>query len=451
MTSPRRLEANRKNARASTGPKSPEGKARSALNALKHGMTARQVVLPGEDAAAFEQRLADWLDDFPPPDAARRFLVERAVHASWRLDRCARHETATLAENVRHAVERYDLERENRAEELGRRLIAEPIDRDFGSNLRDPAVRERLDLRAADDPPVLARQLRGSARGVAWLLDRWRELGEALGTSGYWTTGEKFRAVRLLGRRHEDILEDREVTRVFLACNVAHPEAWDFYDEVKQARLGVDGAALPFLRMEALRARRPADQAAAQADLRDVVDGEVSRLEALREVLEPRDQLDRDGAEARALFDDSPSGVLRRRYETACERELHKAVQEMSRFPLVANDDPGLTPQGDVFQNEPIPEVVELQDVAVPDPPEPAAPSAGPAAGPTAGSPGGQGPARPRKPTPVRARPAKARGCGAPQTPATPGTALRVKESAMTDDAGREGGPALRRGGRRIE
>lgn len=72
MTSLGRWEASRENARSSNGPKSPEGKARSSLNALKHGMTAKHVVLSNEDAGAFKQRLDEWHNDFPALDAARR-------------------------------------------------------------------------------------------------------------------------------------------------------------------------------------------------------------------------------------------------------------------------------------------------------------------------------------------------------------------------------------------
>ncbi len=52
MTSQRRLEANRRNALKSTGPKTPEGKAAVRLNALKHGLLSRDILLPGEDEAA---------------------------------------------------------------------------------------------------------------------------------------------------------------------------------------------------------------------------------------------------------------------------------------------------------------------------------------------------------------------------------------------------------------
>jgi hypothetical protein len=52
MTSDRQTEANRRNALLSTGPKTPEGKAIAALNALKHGLLSRDALLPGEDEDA---------------------------------------------------------------------------------------------------------------------------------------------------------------------------------------------------------------------------------------------------------------------------------------------------------------------------------------------------------------------------------------------------------------
>ena len=63
MTTEKQLRANRKNAKKSTGPNTPEGKARSSKNALKHGLLARDAVLPGEDPADFDRQLTaleDW-------------------------------------------------------------------------------------------------------------------------------------------------------------------------------------------------------------------------------------------------------------------------------------------------------------------------------------------------------------------------------------------------------
>jgi hypothetical protein len=53
-TSSRRAEANRLNALKSCGPKSAAGKRRSKFDALKHGLRARTLVVPGEAPAEYE-------------------------------------------------------------------------------------------------------------------------------------------------------------------------------------------------------------------------------------------------------------------------------------------------------------------------------------------------------------------------------------------------------------
>ena len=58
MTTNAQMKANRKNAKKSTGPRTEEGKSRSAKNALKHGLLARDIVLPGEDPADFDRQLS---------------------------------------------------------------------------------------------------------------------------------------------------------------------------------------------------------------------------------------------------------------------------------------------------------------------------------------------------------------------------------------------------------
>ena len=55
MTSEKQAQANRRNALKSTGPKTPEGKAAVRLNANKHGLRSREVLLPGEDEEALKE------------------------------------------------------------------------------------------------------------------------------------------------------------------------------------------------------------------------------------------------------------------------------------------------------------------------------------------------------------------------------------------------------------
>ena len=93
MATQKQIEANRRNARKSTGPKTAAGKAASAANALGHGLTAAgDVLLADESADAFEAMQRDVLADLAPQDALQAMLARRIVQLLWRLDRAARLE-----------------------------------------------------------------------------------------------------------------------------------------------------------------------------------------------------------------------------------------------------------------------------------------------------------------------------------------------------------------------
>lgn len=106
MTGPKhvtdkQLAANRRNAQHSTGPRTPEGKARSRWNALVHGALAQAAIPPElepyESRAAFEDLLAVLRDELAPASAMEEILVERIATSYWRLSRVLRAESATIA------------------------------------------------------------------------------------------------------------------------------------------------------------------------------------------------------------------------------------------------------------------------------------------------------------------------------------------------------------------
>jgi len=100
MTSERQKAANQANALYSTGPKTREGKAAVRFNAFRHGLLAQDVVLPGEDADAFDDLWNQVRADLLPVGPIEEFLVDRIVNNMWRLQRLARAETALFHSRV---------------------------------------------------------------------------------------------------------------------------------------------------------------------------------------------------------------------------------------------------------------------------------------------------------------------------------------------------------------
>jgi len=91
------IEANRRNALLSTGPRTETGKKTSSLNALRHGLTARIVVLPSEDLAAYKRFSADFLASLAPETFAERQVAQTIVDTQWRLNRVLTLEDGMLA------------------------------------------------------------------------------------------------------------------------------------------------------------------------------------------------------------------------------------------------------------------------------------------------------------------------------------------------------------------
>jgi len=102
-TTPRQLVANRRNARKSTGPRTDEGKAIAATNAMKHGLLSGLQVLPRlESQEDWDAHFSQVITDLRPAGVLEGALAERVALLLWRLGRVARYErtiTATALEN----------------------------------------------------------------------------------------------------------------------------------------------------------------------------------------------------------------------------------------------------------------------------------------------------------------------------------------------------------------
>ena len=87
MPSEKQLAANRRNAQKSTGPTSVAGKAASSMNALKTGIHAKSIIIPGEKAADLQRLIEEYYSYHQPATPEARDLVDDLIRSAWTLRR----------------------------------------------------------------------------------------------------------------------------------------------------------------------------------------------------------------------------------------------------------------------------------------------------------------------------------------------------------------------------
>jgi hypothetical protein len=108
MISEKQLEANRRNAQRSTGPRTGEGKTRSSRNNLRHGLTGHINILPTEDREAHDAFCNELSDSLKPETPMERQLALAIAEDSWRLNRARAIENNMFA--LGHEGERRELQ-----------------------------------------------------------------------------------------------------------------------------------------------------------------------------------------------------------------------------------------------------------------------------------------------------------------------------------------------------
>ena len=105
MTTYRQIEANRRNARHSTGPITEDGKMRSRRNAVRHGLTAETVIGALEDAEDYRAFEASVIADYYAQSTVERELVLRLASLLWRIRRATIMETGLFEIQAKHLLE----------------------------------------------------------------------------------------------------------------------------------------------------------------------------------------------------------------------------------------------------------------------------------------------------------------------------------------------------------
>jgi hypothetical protein len=336
MTTTARTEANRENAKLSTGPRTAAGKERSRLNGLKHGLRSEEAVLPTESRAEFDDHMADWDGDWRPGSVTRRLFVERAALAAWRLKRCVRVETERLSDRANKALNEWDEGHRDRRDRLVAGIVRAPFDSVY--------------------------ELEQTRTGIDRLIGLWDGLLDSARDRDGWDDPESHHLFFIMLRSADPDLDDEEDAAVEVASwrllMTSRPDL-----AAAQASEGEDSR--PYDTITASMVRL---QIAKMGQVR------LDRLRRLRATLP-------DDAVARARFAESEAYLPRRedasfqRYEARHDREARAAVATLIALHKSGADvhDEPIEP---IAPTEPRPEAVAIAPLATaPTEPKPAPPA----------------------------------------------------------------------------
>jgi hypothetical protein len=241
-------------------------------------------------------------------------MVNRMASLAWKGERIDRAQLAQLNKRVHHAeVDAAHTELEQ-VISLGKLLSRANPSIDQNSHGSDDPI-------GADDPMHFVLHLQTTVAGCQWMLDQWANLRTVLERVLPWVAADKRKAVRLLGHKPTDVLDNIDIARLYLASHVLLNQGGepfqDVIDELSQVEAPSFRQSLQSRRYEVLA---PKDTAAARQVLMEIVDLATEQLQMKMEVLSQIAELDAASAADRASWDDSPEAERLRRYEITCSR-----------------------------------------------------------------------------------------------------------------------------------
>jgi hypothetical protein len=301
ITPEERREINRRNSQRSTGPRTPEGKQRARLNALKHGLRAEQFALPGEDQEDLKRLTDEWVEYYEPRSPGERAVLDRCVYATVQLNRCARHHAEAVAEQVRQAQEDWNRKQEDEFAELKALLQTAPAE--------------------------AVRKLKRSSRGCRWLIEQWTQLLEPLDAGQFWVTSEREQATRLCGELPDPAHYRTSDMAFFLAyygyfCRQHRSD--DYVDWL------FDPKQMPDWFKRSLNGGGPPTDAASRSVLRKIAQDEIAALTEIEDRLRVEvEGPSLAGLVHRSILLKGPEGALLARYERMHDLAYHRSYKAL--------------------------------------------------------------------------------------------------------------------------
>ena len=274
---PRKIEANRRNAQKSTGPKTAAGRAASKMNALKHGMLAETVVVSGhklrESTQDFKKLCAEFYAELQPVGALEEMLVDQIVTSTWRLRRARTAETGEIALSVDEGWWRRD---------------------------NDNSLTVLLAMPPLSSTERLIRKLQETEMGCHFLIHCLKEVRQA-------------------------VVRDREVTEstVSLLNKWLRDQADDWGIKLEEFRKWLRDNPEK-LAPEALRQRH-------QEAVLNYLDEKIRGLEFRMQRCHEREAAQERSRQAAAVLPSAATLDKILRYESALERQIYRAIHELER------------------------------------------------------------------------------------------------------------------------
>lgn len=149
MSSDAQIQANQQNAQNSTGPKTDEGKAASAQNAVKHGLRSTKVLIPSDDPAQYQAMRNALMEELNPVGASEQLLADRIAALHWQLQRATAMQAECLVA-IDKKIYNFDYENKDNCDEgedlaaAKRRLFDETFGEIVVHDFTSSRVLERL-------------------------------------------------------------------------------------------------------------------------------------------------------------------------------------------------------------------------------------------------------------------------------------------------------------------
>jgi hypothetical protein len=331
-TSQTRIQANRANSLHSTGPRTQEGKDKSRLNALKHGLCAVTVHVEGESTTLLDERRVAWGRELNPRSLEfDGYMVDTLARDSIKLDRCYYVRQATLAQLARDAVKAEDEEVRREAENL---LVALCEFQDYcevarGRGLGTDWVKQGKPIQ----PGHAVRRLKQTSIGCKYLLAEWDRLRPTLIDPANWDNTDQGRAINLMG--YSTSARDEVASPLVLPTRAitAHRDVVKRIELNKKSIVGTDAYKSPADRQRDLDnlPGLAAKAAAAKLEVEAFLAREEASIRMTMERLEVDERLSREEATYRARFDSSEKGQLMNRYEGEARREFNRTAELLMR------------------------------------------------------------------------------------------------------------------------